>query len=392
MTEPVDATLPLRRGFVRLGGRPLVQHQLDMAIACGCERLICLVRALEPEVIALQRRAESAGMRFNTVAAPRELSALVTASDEVVVIYEGLLVEPSSAREVVEQGQGVFVQPVETGLAASFERIDINNASAGLLRIPGRLIEALVQMPPDCDIASSLARIALQAGVPAREVPAAARSGTRWQMIASESQAQAIEHEWLAERLGPARMSSPGRKLARMGILALGSSLLHAGNASLVMLASAIAGLALAVGTGWFAWSATSFLLAAIAWIALCSATSLRRLEAPLLAGEVKRDAGLLAVDWGFDAALILLIHWAAAPLAGIGPFPAVSLPVTLLLLVRICGKTPGMLLSVLIDDRAVLCLLLAVCAALGLVEWAVALGAVLMASAILFTLSARRG
>lgn len=392
MTEPVDATLPLRRGFVRLGGRPLVQHQFDIALAVGCERLICIVRSLEPEIIALQRRAERAGVLFNTVTAPRDLSALVTAQDDVVVIYEGLLADPASASDLIEQGPGVLVQPIETGLAAGFERIDINHASAGVVRIPGRMIEALVQLPADCDVPSTLVRIALQGGVATREVPAAARSGMGWQMITSEEEAHAIERQWIAHKLGNARLVSPGRRLVRMTILAFASSLLHAGNASLIMVAATLAVLALALGAAWFGWAAAGFVLAAIAWLCLCSATMLRRLEAPLAAGEVKRETGLAALDWSFDAVLVLLIHWAAPPVAGANPLLALALPIAMLVLVRICGKLAAMPGSALIADRAILCLVLAVCAAAGLVDWVVAAGTVALSATILATLSARSG
>jgi hypothetical protein len=392
MTEPVDATLPLRRGFVRLAGRPLVQHQLDIALSAKCERVICLVRSLEPDVIALQQRAEKAGVLFNTVTAPRDLSALVTAQDEVVVIYEGLLADPDSAAELIEQGEAVFVQPIETGLAAGFERIDINHAAAGLLRIPGRLIESLVQMPPDCDVPSSLARIALQAGVPMREVPLAARSGMGWQMIASEQAAHTIERDWIAHKLGNARLVSPGRKVVRLAILGFAPSLLHAGNASKAMIAATLAILMLAAGMGWFDWRAASFVLAALAWLCLCSATMLRRLETPLAAGKVKRETGLAALDWLFDGVLVLLIHWAAPPVAGMTPLLSLALPVTLLLLVRLSGKIPAMPGAAVIADRALLCLLLALSSVAGLVEWALALVTVALAAAILATASARSG
>lgn len=392
MTEPVDATLPLRRSFVRLGGRPLVQHQLDIALAVGCERLICIVRSLDPEVIAVQQRAERAGVLFHTVTAPRDLSALITAQDDVVVIYEGLLADPSSASDLVEQGPGVMVQPIETGLGAGFERIDINHAAAGLLRIPGRLIESLVQVPADCDVPSTLTRIALQAGVAKREVPGAARSGMGWQMITSEEQAHAIEPEWIAHKLGNARLVSPGRRLVRIAILGFASSLLHAGNASLTLIAATLAVLAMALGSAWFGWAAAGFVLAALAWLCLCSATMLRRLEAPLSAGDVKSEAGLAALDWLIDAAIVLLILWAAPPPAGTILLLSPALPVTLLLLVRLSSRIPAMPGAALIADRALLGLLLAVCAATSMLEWALALGTVALTATILATFNARGG
>jgi hypothetical protein len=143
---------------------------------------------------------------------------------------------------------------------------------------------------------------------------------------------------------------------------------------------------------GWFDWRAASFVLAALAWLSLCSATMLRRLETPLAAGKVKRETGLAALDWLFDGVLVLLIHWAAPPVAGMTPLLSLALPVTLLLLVRLSGKIPAMPGAAVIADRALLCLLLALCAVAGLVEWALALVTVALAAAILATASARSG
>ncbi len=359
----------------------MVQHQFDIALAFGCERLICLIRSLDPEVVALQHRAEQAGVLFNTISAPRDLSALVTAADDVVVLYEGLLADTVRARDLLEQGTGVFVQPVEVGLAAGFERIDINNASAGMVRVPGRLIDALVQLPPDCDVPSALTRIALQNGIALREVPAESRSAMNWQMVTSESDAFAIEQEWIAHRLGNARLVSPGRWVARLGVTVFGSSLLHAGNASRIIVAGMLATLALAVGTAWLGAAVGGFVLCAVAWILLCAATMLKRLESPLAQGGA-RPSFMLALDWLFDAVLVLLLHWAAPPLAGTSPLLSLAVPVTFVLLVRHCRQLRAMPGGATVSDRTVLSLVLATSAALGITEWAIALGSVILAGA----------
>ena len=392
MTEPVEAALPLRRGFVRLGGRPLVQHQLDMAIAAHCERLICLVRALEPEVIALKHRAEAAGIQFNTVTATRDLSALVSAQDDLIVIYEGLLADPAVVAELIELGSGVFVQPVEIGLAAGFERVDINHATAGLLRIPGRLVETLMQMPPDCDVASTLTRIALQARLELREIPAAARSGPGWHLITSENQAHAIEPDWIASKLADSRRIGPGQRIARAGVSVFGAPLLHAGNASATSLTVTLVLLVVALAVAWFGFATGAFVLCALAWVTLCSAAMLRRLERPASIAESPRYGGLTAIDWAFDAVVVLLIHWAAPPVAGTGRIEALALPVTMMLLLRICGQHQSMSAVASLADRSLLCLLLAACALMGILEWTVALGVVALAGVILAISSNRSG
>jgi len=392
ITEPVDAALPLRRGFVRVGGRPLAQHQLDIAIVARCERIICLVRSLDPGVIALQHRAEALGILFNTVIALRDLSALVSAQDDIIVFHGGLLADPASAVELIEQGAGVFVQPVQTGLAAGFERIDINYATAGLLRIPGRLIETLMQMSPDCDVPSTLTRVALQARIETREVPASVRSGMGWHMITSELQAHSIEPDWIAKRLGRFSQSGPAKKIARAGVSAFGPSLLHAGNASTTLASIAIALLAMAVAAAWFNLATGAFLICALAWLALSGASTLKRLEAPVIETETGIPNSFAALDWLFDGILVLLIHWAAPPIAGTNLILSLALPMTSLLLLRIYCRIPTIPGVGLLGDRALLSLSLAPCTILGFVEWAVALGAVALAAVILVFSSDRGG
>ena len=162
MTEPAGAGQPFPRAFLRVAGATLAQHQLSLVLALDCQRLICLARGTSPELIALQHAAEDAGLQFSIATGPGQLSGLVTANDEIVVVSEGLFVDPSQAAPLLEErGPVVLVQPVEGALAAGYERIDLNRAGAGLMRVPGQLVERLRELPVDCDIVSSLTRIAL---------------------------------------------------------------------------------------------------------------------------------------------------------------------------------------------------------------------------------------
>ena len=138
ITDPAVAGQPLPRAFLRVAGASVIQHQLGLVLALDCQRVVCLARGLSPEVIALQHAAEAAGLQFAVVTAPRQLAGLVTAADELVVVSEGLFAAPAGAVPLLEgRSPVVLVQPVEGALAAGYERIDLNRASAGLMRIPG---------------------------------------------------------------------------------------------------------------------------------------------------------------------------------------------------------------------------------------------------------------
>ena len=151
-----------------------------------------------------------------------------------------------------------------------------------------------------------------------------------------------------------------------------------------MMVTVAVAFLLLALGAGWFGLPTGGFLLCVIAWLALTSAKLLRQLEKPQIIGELRPDATLTALDWIFDALLVLLIHWAAPPLAGTPVLPTLALPITFLLLVRLCGQISGLPGGGLIADRMVVCLVLAAGALLGIIDWVVALGAVGLAALVL--------
>ncbi len=375
----------MRPGFVRLGGRSISEHQLDIALDFGCERIICLVNVLDPQILPLQHRTERAGKLFHTVTAVRELSALVTANDEVIIMDEGLMADRERALSVLESGSGVFVQPVEVGLAAGFERLDINNSSAGILRIPGRLIEELAQLSTDYHISSALTRIALQDGLPMREVPAEARSGLQWQKISSDSQAIAIEQDWLVQQLGQPGAQSPGNWLARQGVLSVGPSLLHAGNASAIMLGVMLVVIALSLGVASLGWPIAGFLGSAAAWVFYRACMMLRRIELPAVGRDGERRDYLRVLGWGFDAQLALQAVWAADLEHGEGITEHIFIPVIFLLLVRLLPQLHTMLASPWLGDRAVIAFGFALFAALGVLHWAMALGAVVLIGLALF-------
>ncbi|MBV1918936.1 MAG: hypothetical protein KUG65_12870 [Sphingomonadaceae bacterium] len=392
MTESVDAGLPLRRAFVRIGGKPIVHHQLEIALSFGCERVICMVKSLDSEVIAMQHMTEDAGSLFHTASTPQELSGLVAANDELIVFSEGLLADPERARQMLEMGMGVFVQPVETGLAAGFERLDINHASAGLLRISGHLIEGLVQLAPDCEVPSALTRIALQAGVAMREVPAEARSGMRWQVIRSETDASAIEHDWLAQQLGNPRIVSPGRWIARQGVMAFGSALLHAGNASAILIIAMLVAMAIALGFAWLDSMVTGFLFCALGWIFHRAARLLRRIEVPLATRDGRDSADLVALEWALDLELMLFVLWASGTMAEQDMILQAFAPVLFVLLVRLVPQLLHSAGSAWLGDRAVLSVILALIAGLGGMIWFVRVGALAFAAAAIAISRSRSG
>jgi hypothetical protein len=366
MTEPAGAVATQPRAFLRVAGVTLARHQLVLARALSCQRIICIVRSALPELLSLQHAAEDAGLQFHKVSGPQQMAALVTATDDVFVFAEGLLVDVSVAAPLLDSGPGVLVQPVDAALAAGFERLDINNASAGALRIPGRLVDQLHQLAPDCEATSSLTRIALQSGIPIREVPAADRAGNRWAMIRSETEARSFEEQWLRARLGEQRGVSPGEAIVRFAVRTFGPSLLNAGNSSNLMSLVALALLMVAGGLAWFEAFAVSFVVAALAWLMGRGSGLIRAAErdAAGISGPAISRAEVL--EWLIDLVLVSLMAAAwRGHVAGTVP-ASLFAPVLLVLLLHLVRRLFQGRSAALVGDRASLSLVLCLASAMG--------------------------
>lgn len=366
MTEPAVAGQPFPRAFLRVAGATLVQHQLGLVLALDCQRVICMARGIEPEIVSLQHAAEDTGLQFSVVTSARQLAGLVTANDELVVVSEGLFVEAFNAVPLLEGRRPVvLVQPVESALAEGYERIDINRAGAGLMRIPGQLVERLHELPVDCDVVSSLTRIALQSGVEMREVPTAARAGAEWRMVRTEAEAFALENDWLRIRFadGP---TSFGRTVVQLGVSSFGSSLLHAGNASNALSIGVVAFLAIAAGLGWFGLVWSAFIFAAFAWVLAEASRLLRSVERQPLGQLPPAIPRADVLGWLTDIVFAGLILATTPRLPGQLLLSWLSIPLILLMLLALMPRFVKGTAARWIGDRLVLGLILAVAAAAG--------------------------
>lgn len=384
MMEAAGTGQPLPRAFLRVGGATLARHQLGIALAFECQRVICIAREVSPELIALQHVAEGAGVRLHVITAARALAGLVTANDELIVFTEGLLAAPQEALALLENGHCVLVQPIESGLAAGFERIDLNHAAAGLLRVPGRLIDGLADLPPDCDVPSALTRIALQSGIAMLAVPAAAREGARWKLVHDEAEAHAVETAWIRLHMGEGQIPTPGIQLARLGVLALGPSLLHAGSGWRLVALGAVAVMLLALGAGWLGYTAGALLLCAVAWTIRRAAGLLERIEHDSLHLRKSTVSSDKVLGVLLDIELIAIVFLSAPPALWASPLTRVFPPLILLCFARLLPRVLLRGWIVWLEDRALLAVLLALAAALGVLMPAVQVLAALLGLAAL--------
>lgn len=329
------------RGLLPIGGRSILRHQLGLALALGCARIVVLAETLTGDLVALQHAAEAGGARFHVIAAARALAPLVAAEDELLILNEGLLAMPEDALRLLADGPVVLTVPVETGLPLGFERIDINNAGAGAMLLPGKLVAALGDFPGDWNPGSALLRVASQARVVQRELPAVMLDQGRWRLIRDEAEAHRAEPDWIRLHTAGAQVRSPGAWIAAAVVRLLGPALLHAGTRPYVLASGAAIMALLGAGAGWFGWCGPGFAMLALAWLVHQGAALLARVERDsLLAWSGGAPLDMLA-EWVLDGMFITLCAWRSEIPAvtgvpwGIAWFP----PLTLFLLLRLLRR-----------------------------------------------------
>ncbi|MBX7502803.1 hypothetical protein K3181_15285 [Qipengyuania sp. YG27] len=234
-----------------LAGARLVDRQLDIALAAGCETVACLAGTVGREVIALQHRAEAAGARFIALRDPHKLSGIVAAQDELLVFEAGVLPDEAAiARHLAKPG--ILVFPEDPAIARGYERIDAHFAWAGALLVRGSAVEQLAHLPGDVDAPSALLRIALQSGTRTYPLETRLLDEHGWLRDPSAEELAARERSWVAGHADVAPFSAPGLAIAeRLGVRlaqdTMGGNLprvlaLSSAIACLLALSSAIAG------------------------------------------------------------------------------------------------------------------------------------------------------
>lgn len=313
------------RGYLPIGGRSVLRHQIGLALSLNAKRIVVMAEAISGELVAMQHVTEAGGAQFHVVPTVRALVPLIAPEDDVIVLADGLLAMPDALHDLVDSGPVVLTLPIEPALPLGFERIDLNNAFAGVMRFAGRIAAGLADLPPEWNPQSALLRLAIQGRIAQRSVPAALLDDGRWSLVRDEQEAQVAERRWLRlhTRLSGDGAITPGEHLAKMAVNRFGPALLHAGTRpSLLGLAAGVIGL-LGGGAGWLGQLTVGFVLLGLAWLVAQVARLLGQVErASLLAsGLAQRSVALfhLLIDGGF----VTLAGWgsslSAAPSIPVG-------------------------------------------------------------------------
>lgn len=369
------------RAELRLGGRSVLAWQVDLALALGCERIVCQCEAPGGEVLALQREVEATGAQFHAIRSNLQLASLVRADDDLVMLRDGLVPDRQIALAHfagaggpdVPLHKGIATIPADHPLARNhpedFERIDRDRHWAGLAVMRAAQVHKLADLPPDGAAMSMLLRLALQAGVECRELPRDAFEDAGW-MLATDTRAIAARELALIENISrSAPWSGPGRAIAATLVRRIAPRWLDQGSeySAIAAVVLAAAGAVLAIA---------GFGVSGIATVALGAfAAGLSEAWARLRAGlwtRKERTGVGFALELCMDA--IAAIALLGAYGFGAQPLPHTALVLLAVGLARYLGVAGEGRLAPFWRDRAVQLMILAVAHAFGVLGEALAL------------------
>lgn len=304
-----------RSAFANFAGAMIVERQLDLALKLGCERIACLVDAVETEVIQLQHRAESSGMKFRAIRQPSRLSGMVTADDELLVIAPGLLPDDEAAQEQLER-KAVLAFPAEIAVPLGYERIDLELAWSGIMLLPGSTIERLGELPGDVDVPSALMRLGLQAGVRIAPLDRELLAQGLWHLDPDRAALDLREKQWIDAQRRNIAFRAPGLAVAERAGARLARDLVgNAGQSIPAFLAgsSAIG----AMGAGAFGYVFVGLVLATLAALFTHMGGVVERV-AKLGRPKAKSNPLLRVLNHAIDPIFIALLFFGAPAEYGI--------------------------------------------------------------------------
>lgn len=291
-----------------IAGRSLPFHQLDLALAAGCERILVVAPQANAAAFALQTAAEREGARFQVIADAAPLPGLVKAGDELLVLDPRILPQSSFALAALADQSAVFALPATDAVEEGFERIDRERAWAGIMFISGRLVSRMAELPRDADVPSALLRIAMQSGAAIHDVPSEERLSGRWSLITDAEAARRSERRRFSD-LGQGALS-PSLILCAWLARSAGNTLLkYRWNRWKTLGLAGLFGLG-AMALAWFGWWLAGFAVLAAAWLVLKTGLLVADAADSPLTPKAWRWPEL--PEWMFDGCAIALAGLAA--------------------------------------------------------------------------------
>lgn len=378
-----DASAGERPALRRFAGKSVLAHQIDCAAHLGCVRVVCLAPGSGPDLGPAKAYAQRAGMRFDRLANLTAVATEITADDEIIHIADGVLPDCGRLIEVLADQPGVLAFPDDPALDLGFERLDATRAWSGALRTRGDSVARLADMPPDCDLGSSLLRIALQAGGRVVDLDPAPLVEQTWQRRVDRHASSEIEWRWITRQVRPASFVAPGAALTERFGLRWAHDLVGGRWRNAPHLVALIAGIA-ALAAVPLAWPIVGLAALLVTSAAMGVARMFDRVEA---LGATRARSGWImkAAGWIRDGLVVALLTALVMTVPG---WLGVFLPLVMMAIVWLGEKGARPEWRALFGDRVLLLAVLLPAAYLG---WStIAVAALILAGLMVLLWSLR--
>ena len=358
---------------LRIVGRSIEQHQVDLAVSCGCERIIFFARSSIADFAVLKTHGRQAGVGLDLATTVMALTEQLSDEEEVLVFSPGVLFDARQVEAIKNPGIATF--KADAAVPLGFERIDATRAWAGVLWSPASLSHRLADLPHDIDPVAAWLRIALQSGIPTTPLDDALLEEGAWLIRPDLTAMKRREARWFAERSVRVAAWTPGLFLSEK--LGLGLARRHTTTAmGQAPRSVALVLLAIAVAVAAAGWLSLAYVGIAIGFVLARLARTADRLL------DDHQDANPISIDLFVDLSLFLVLLRAAP--GGLG-WMAAFVPAVFVASLRLASHRGSKRLRALFDDRFAFAGVLAVAALFGLsFKVAAAVALVLLAVAML--------
>lgn len=345
-------TAPTCDGALLYAGATVLQHQLEVALELGCERVIYFAERPPGDLEKLRRRCSRAGVPLRLLHRPQELSALVAATDRLLVFACNILLDRETVANAAKLPHFVLAVPADPAVARGFERIDATRAWAGLMSLPGTAVEELHRLPSDINPASAMLRIALMRKAQLFELPAGALTDGSLILPRNAAELQAAELERIGRMARPASFAAPIRAVVERAAIRAAPHLLSRSFGKLVLPMVVAAALLLTGLSAYLRAPGWALFALAVAYGANTGQRILRR-----VAGSGRRSARGDNVPKVFEIAgdLMLIAVLATVEEAGLGAPASLFAPLILVGLLRLAQRHPSADRAIAASDRVLL-------------------------------------
>jgi 1L-myo-inositol 1-phosphate cytidylyltransferase / CDP-L-myo-inositol myo-inositolphosphotransferase len=295
------------RALLRVGGRSLLERSVRQVRGAGAERVILFA---DPTVPCPPLDAEVASLRaayptVDIVETGHALAGLVSPTDTVLLVEEGVLVDPTLILACLDNpGRAALaVWPVEAEAAANASRLEADNCFASVAKLPGDLVRKVARGLGEWDLEQTMVHAALGEGA-ARYVRAETilgdSRGLGWRPLHTQADADVVTKELIKAARQPAPDAISRWLLGPIESVLVGFAARRSIGSLVLWLVGLILGVfaAPAFASGWI-WAGLALAVAALLLASIGDRLALISMERPLTGVAPNIVRVLLYLAWG---------------------------------------------------------------------------------------------